>query len=82
MANIGKRNGVAIIFGIKIRGFAAWWLWRTFYLSNLPTIKKKLKVMIDWTMDLLFQPDVAMIKRSIKYAIERKVDVENKNNDK
>src|SRR5919197_4177949 len=63
MAEIGKRTGVATLFGFKIHGFIAWWLWRTFYLANLPTIKKKLKVMSDWTMDLFFKPDVAMIKR-------------------
>ena len=63
MAEIGKRTGVAILLGFKIHGFIAWWLWRTFYLANLPTIKKKLKVIGDWTMDLLFKPDVSMIKR-------------------
>jgi NADH dehydrogenase len=63
MAEIGKRNGVATLFGrIKLHGFLAWWLWRTYYLANLPTIKKKLKVMSDWTSDLFFKPDVAMIK--------------------
>jgi NADH dehydrogenase len=66
MAEIGKRTGVATFFGFKVHGFAAWWLWRTFYLANLPTTKKKLKVMSDWTMDLLFKPDVAMIKRFAK----------------
>jgi len=64
MAQIGKRRGVAIVFGLKIHGFAAWWLWRTYYLANLPTLKKKLKVMGDWTSDLIFKPDVAMIKRT------------------
>jgi NADH dehydrogenase len=63
MAEIGKRTGVATLFGFKVHGFIAWWLWRTFYLSNLPTIKKKLKVISDWTMDLFFKPDVAMVKR-------------------
>ena len=38
------------------------------YLANLPTIKKKLKVMSDWTADLIYRPDVAMIK---KYMYER-----------
>jgi hypothetical protein len=55
MAEIGKRTGV----GIKSHGFAAWWLWRTCYLGNLPTIKKKLKVTGDWTYDLISKPDVA-----------------------
>ena len=64
MAEIGKRTGVAILFGkIKIHGFIAWWLWRSYYLSNLPTAKKKLKVMGDWFLDLLVESDVAMIKR-------------------
>ena len=63
MAEIGKRAGVATVLGFKLHGFVAWWLWRTYYLSNLPTIKKKLKVMGDWTSDLISKPDVAMIKR-------------------
>ncbi len=64
MAEIGRRAGVATILGIKSHGFAAWWLWRTYYLGNLPTLKKKLKVVGDWTSDLIFKPGVAMIKRS------------------
>jgi len=36
----------------------------SYYLAKLPTAKKKLKVMGDWTSDLIFKPDVAMIKRS------------------
>ena len=63
MAEIGKRAGVATILGFKLHGFVAWWLWRTYYLDNLPTIKKKLKVMGDWTYDLISKPDVVMIKR-------------------
>jgi NADH dehydrogenase len=65
MAEIGKRTGVATLFGFKVHGFLAWWIWRTYYLSNLPTLKKKLKVMGDWTMDLIYKPDVAMIKRQL-----------------
>jgi NADH:ubiquinone reductase (H+-translocating) len=39
----------------------AWWLWRSYYLINLPTIKKKLKVIGDWTSDMLFKPDVSQL---------------------
>jgi len=50
------------LFGkIKLHGFVAWWLWRSYYLVNLPTSKKKLKVIGDWTSDLLFKPDVSQI---------------------
>jgi NADH:ubiquinone reductase (H+-translocating) len=61
MATVGKRTAVAKIFGIKLHGFAAWWLWRTFYLSNLPTLKKKIRVMTDWTIDLLFGRDKSRV---------------------
>jgi NADH:ubiquinone reductase (H+-translocating) len=63
MAQIGKRTGVALLFGkIKLHGFLAWWLWRSYYLANLPTMKKKMKVMGDWTSDLLFKPDVSQVQ--------------------
>jgi NADH dehydrogenase len=72
MAEIGKRTGVATLFGFKIHGFLAWWIWRTYYLSNLPTIKKKLKVMGDWTMDLIYRPDVSMVKKQLLLTEEEK----------
>jgi NADH dehydrogenase len=62
MAEIGKRTGVATLFGFKVHGLLAWWIWRTYYLGNLPTINKKIRVIGDWTSDLLFKPDVTMVK--------------------
>jgi NADH:ubiquinone reductase (H+-translocating) len=57
LAAIGRRTGVARIFGINFSGFFAWWLWRTIYLSKLPRLEKKVRVAIDWTLDLLFDKD-------------------------
>jgi NADH dehydrogenase len=57
LAAIGRRTGVARIFGIKFSGFVAWWLWRTIYLSKLPRFEKKVRVAIDWTLDLIFAKD-------------------------
>jgi NADH dehydrogenase len=54
LAAIGHRAGVAKIFGYKFSGFIAWWLWRTVYLSKLPRLEKKLRVALDWTLDLVF----------------------------
>ena len=62
MATIGKRVGVAKIFGFKFKGFIAWMLWRSFYLSKLPMLKKKLRVVGDWSIELVFHSDVSMIK--------------------
>ena len=57
LASIGQRTGVARILGVNFSGFAAWWLWRTVYLSKLPRIEKKLRVALDWTLDLFFTKD-------------------------
>ncbi len=62
MALIGKRNGVGILFGLKVHGFTAWFLWRLYYLANLPTGEKKLRVMVDWIIDLFFKRDVTRLK--------------------
>jgi NADH dehydrogenase len=58
LASIGRRTGVANIFGINFSGFAAWFLWRTIYLSKLPRFEKKVRVALDWTLDLLFSKDL------------------------
>jgi NADH:ubiquinone reductase (H+-translocating) len=62
MALIGKRNGVGILLGHKVHGFTAWWLWRLYYLGNLPTTEKKLRVTVDWIIDLFFKRDVTRLK--------------------
>jgi NADH:quinone reductase (non-electrogenic) len=62
LAAIGQRTGVANIFGINFSGFFAWWLWRTVYLSKLPRFEKKVRVALDWTLDLCFAKDFACIR--------------------
>jgi NADH dehydrogenase len=58
LATIGRRTGVAMVFGIKFSGFIAWWLWRSVYLMKLPRLAKKLRVMMSWTLDLLFGREI------------------------
>jgi NADH dehydrogenase len=58
LASIGHHTGVASFFGFKFSGFIAWWMWRSVYLAKLPRLVKKLRVMIAWTLDLLFGRDI------------------------
>jgi NADH dehydrogenase len=58
LASIGRRTGVANIMGVNFSGFLAWWLRRTIYLSKLPRFEKKVRVALDWTLDLLFSWDL------------------------
>ena len=65
MATVGKRNGVAIIFGFKILGTVAWMIWRGFYLKKIPARQNRFRVLIDWTIDLFFRRDIARLKTPI-----------------
>ena len=58
LASIGRRAGVAQILGLRFSGFSAWWLWRMIYLAKLPRAEKKLRVLLDWTLDLVFSKDL------------------------
>jgi NADH dehydrogenase len=58
LATIGRRTGVAMVFGFKFSGFIAWAMWRSIYLAKLPGLAKKLRVMMDWTLDLLFGREI------------------------
>lgn len=62
LAAIGRRTGVARILGINFSGFVAWWLWRTIYLSKLPRFEKKVRVALDWLLDLLFSKDLVQFR--------------------
>ena len=62
MAHLGQHQAVAMLGGLKISGFPAWWLWRTYYLFRIPTLERKIRVAIDWTLDLIFSRDTVQVK--------------------
>ena len=61
LATIGRRTGVAMVFGFKFSGLIAWAMWRSIYLAKLPGVAKKLRVMMDWTLDLLFGQEIVQM---------------------
>ena len=62
LAALGRRSAVAEIGGVTCSGFIAWWLWRTIYLAKLPGLERKVRVAIDWTLDLFFPRDIVLLK--------------------
>jgi NADH dehydrogenase len=62
MAVIGKRTGIASVFGMNVHGFLAWFLWRNYYLSKIPKFDKRFRVMLDWFVDLFFDRDISRLK--------------------
>ena len=73
LASIGHHSGVAMLFGVKFSGFIAWWMWRTVYLAKLPRLAKKIRIMMDWTLDLFFGRDIeqAITLRDIEATAEQ-----------
>ena len=62
LAGLGRRSAVAEIMGMRFSGFIAWWLWRTIDLSKLPGFERKLRVAIDWTLDVIFPRDIVYLR--------------------
>ncbi|HXZ81717.1 MAG TPA: FAD-dependent oxidoreductase [Terriglobales bacterium] len=61
LATIGHHNGVAEVYGLKFSGLVAWLLWRTVYLMKIPTLSRKLNVVLDWTWGLFFKPNIVQV---------------------
>ena len=62
LATIGHHNGVAEIYRLKFSGLVAWLLWRTVYLMKIPTLRRKLNVLVDWTWDIFFKPNIVEVR--------------------
>ena len=62
MGALGHRSAVAQVFGFKISGFIAWWMWRTIYLMKLPGWGRRLKVASSWSLDLFLPPELIQLK--------------------
>ncbi len=63
MASLGARRGVAGLWGkYLIKGFLAWFLWRTYYLARLPGLDRQFRVGFDWALGLFFPRDIAELR--------------------
>ena len=59
VATLGRYKGIADVMGVRLRGFPAWFFTRTYHLYQLPLLSRKLRVVADWTVSLLFRRDIA-----------------------
>jgi NADH dehydrogenase len=66
LASIGHRNAVAEIYGFKLSGFLAWFLWRGIYLAKLPTLSRKLAVAIGWACAIPFPTNIVQLRLAQK----------------
>jgi NADH dehydrogenase len=61
VCSLGRYKGVANVMGLKFRGFPGWFLHRSYHLLAMPTLTRKVKIAMDWTVALLFPRDLAQL---------------------
>src|SRR5207302_1395705 len=61
LAALGHFKGIGRVYVFKIKGFLAWWVWRTYYLFQMPRWDRRLRVLIDWTVSLFFKNDIVQL---------------------
>ena len=61
MVSVGQWFAVGEIYSMDIAGKITWWLWRTVYLSKFISWKKRLRIVIDWTLDALYPRDMTKL---------------------
>jgi NADH dehydrogenase len=66
MVALGHSWAVAQVLGIRLTGFFAWWLRRTYYLLQMPRWDRRLRIVLDWTVALFFRPDITKIDVAIE----------------
>jgi NADH:ubiquinone reductase (H+-translocating) len=61
VASLGLHKGVAQVYGIKLTGLVAWFMHRTYHLSRIPSLNRKIRVVIDWTLALFLKREVVAL---------------------
>jgi NADH dehydrogenase len=70
MAAIGHMKGVADVFGIPLWGWPAWLLWRAYYLSQMPTLGRKVRIFVEWTWGMFFPTDITHLRFTRSQAVD------------
>ena len=62
MATTGHLKGVAQVFGLRLGGLPAWLLWRAYYLMQMPTLGRKVRIWVEWTWAMCFAADITHLR--------------------
>jgi len=63
VASLGLHKGVAQVYGVKLKGFVAWFMHRTYHVSRMPTLNRKVRIVLDWTLALFFRREAVSLGR-------------------
>jgi NADH dehydrogenase len=66
MASLGHSDAVARVRTLRLTGFVAWWVRRTYYLFQMPRWDRRLRIVLDWTVALFFRPDITKVELRVE----------------
>jgi NADH dehydrogenase len=61
VASLGLHKGVAQVYGVKLKGWPAWFMHRTYHMSRIPSLNRKIRVVVDWTLALFLRREVVAL---------------------
>lgn len=61
MGSLGRGRGFGRLLGLRVRGWPAWFVRRTYYLLQMPGWGRRLRILTDWLLALLFRPDAVKV---------------------
>ena len=62
LASLGMSKAVAEVYGVKLSGTLAWLLWRGFYLQFFPGFAGKLRVLVNWLLNVVTPPNIVQVQ--------------------
>jgi NADH dehydrogenase len=71
IGSLGRRNAVAEVFGVRIKGLPAWLLWRGVYASKFPGFDRQVRLLFDWILDAFLPRDITQLRVFHPESVER-----------
>ena len=62
LVSVGEHYAAVNLMGLKVSGFIGWFIWRSLYLAKLVGFSNKVRVVLDWTLDLLIERSISQIR--------------------
>jgi NADH dehydrogenase len=62
LVSVGEHYAAVNLLGIKISGFIGWLIWRTLYLSKIIGMSNRIRIVTDWTLDLLIERSITQFR--------------------
>ena len=61
IASLGLYKGIAHVYGVKVKGFPAWFMHRSYHMSRIPSYNRKVRVIADWTLAFMLRRETVAL---------------------